>query len=1282
MSDTTSPSDEYALFSSLIKPLDLHEEFEDQQKHIRHLLFRYLNTKTVVALVGSGCSKSLGYPNWKEFAIEVLDRVPPLTSGVEKKPFERFRNYLESDTLPQYVTYRTIFGECERHCEGSMFRDEIQKIFLEKHNAASDKRGYGDDCYKPLIDLEIRRFITTNYDLELEMALMEAGKITGAQLFSKRAKTPSTTPAAKANKIATAELFGGNYDIETLKQLPKQLQSSFPSDKSFTQLYECREQLSRFSLARNEASEYMVFHCHGRIDDMSSCVITEEDYRHWYLRDDEDVKARQQAMDVLLSSNPLLLIGYSMGDPEFMQLLQFVHANRLNDPNRSPLFVLLYIPETYGITDGPEGNKILGDICVSLHARYGAYVIPIRQGRETTAQKLVELKRGWLDWWQLIQAKPLVKTFFPNREESYYHYRSKQLDKTSFIVTEGYENLERELIELIKTPPGKKRFAVLTGQAGAGKTWSTQWFAMRFSNGELGSALPLARNVYFWSSYYTNDLFTGIKRALKFFGQVTVSNPVRPEDMLAKFKTLLDTKDALLIFDGVERLLQPVDNVADGKAVNQDVTRFFNIIGDSKKAFVILTSRQWPTDILSAKDSKYERWKKRVHLRAPKCLSSDLKKRQGSVYQRITDGDCSSLCSLLEGHIYCLSLIEKMLDGEESPRLDDLVRELLRGIVSTPTDRRPERVIRVAIEKADKAFKDAQAEADARQPPQEKKQPWKGNVLLKFLERMALFMNPIEKQVLKVCLALAIKETNNVNGPNDVRTMCLGKSAAADDKYEPSDAEVESVITHLSKRSLLLEVKFNDTPDPGYTVHPLLQKYVRKRLHHSVFSSHPSMILPGYTSAFEVVDPGSHAVGLKVSQELFDELCCKAERASSDNKRVAALYCRSAFGVLRSRFCANTVSRWGNYQAYIQMVYRLYDTARLASAKLWYHAEYETKTGIINQPDLSADSSLTTLNHLQQGAINHLDHSTDPPLYIDELAWLFNELGFSAFSLGNMLDAMVIWQQGLEVNALVDGTSNGVYRFQSYFNLGVGFIHLGNLHHASTYLKKAIQIAHEMEDKMLRGRVLGYIALLEYLQGNLDDADRDFEQACRQLKGNARGLSVFLTHHGEMLLKKGDLERAQRKIDNSRSLAEGAYFPDLVAYARLAEANLLRQQKKYTEAQHEYSAALEAAKKIGLRRLEAAVLSGMSRWAYDLNDSEIARQKAFAALKVANETSLGLHQTLGLLTLGKALLIANQRGLGVAYLKSARLMAKEQGYFLREAEAETELRQIGEETNE
>ena len=749
---------------------------------------------------------------------EILKRMKPYAPD-RREEIEKQQSYINKG-LPDYVTYRTIFSKCKRICnpkaqpDSDIFLKKVQGYFLEKHNEAD--RTKKENCYGPLIDLPIRRFITTNYDLELEMALLDKGKAT------------------------CTELFGEEYD---LKKLSGEKKFRLSGSKSFTQRYDCREQLSQFSLARSEASQYMIFHCHGRIDDIESCIITEEDYIKWYLQDSEEVKASQQAVDVLFGSNPLLMVGYSMGDPEFMYQLQFIHANRVNDPNRSPLFVLLSIPrEAIGKhrEDGKE-DEVLKDICVSLYARYGAHVIPVvLKNKYSVVKKLANWKAEWEGWWKHIQAKPLVKTFTPSPTKSYFHYASLQLkEEHAFIKTKGYDDLENELIKLIDT--SSKRFAVLTGPAGAGKTWSTQWFAERHSKDLLHQHLRLKKNVYFWSSYYTNDLFTGIKRALKFFEYASPKNPVRPETMFDEFEKLLDNEEALLIFDGVERLLQPshLNNTGEGASVNYDVKRFFEIIGNSRSAFVILTSRRWPVDILPENNEDKENkdkenldnLKKQVHLHAPECSSQDLENRQ--VFKDYIKGDrnkknnCISLCSLLDGHIYCLSLIEKMLAN--STDKDELIRRLLRDIISTPSDRRTERVIRTAIDKADSKFHEKQMTRRSRRSTQ------RGNLLLKFLERVALFMNPIEEPVIKVCLKLAKKEISEANSPG--RT----KGKQANDKKDPSQREVKEVIQALAEYSLLLGVGFNDKTERGYTVHPLLQGYVRKHLHHSVFSSHPSI---------------------------------------------------------------------------------------------------------------------------------------------------------------------------------------------------------------------------------------------------------------------------------------------------------------------------------------------------------------------------------------------------------------------------------------------------------
>jgi hypothetical protein len=66
------------------------------------------------------------------------------------------------------------------------------------------------------------------------------------------------------------------------------------------------------------------------------------------------------------------------------------------------------------------------------------------------------------------------------------------------------------------------------------------------------------------------------------------------------------------------------------------------------------------------------------------------------------------------------------------------------------------------------------------------------------------------------------------------------------------------------------------------------------------------------------------------------------------------------------------------------------------------------------------------------------------------------------------------------------------------------------------------------------------------------------------------------------------------------------------------------------------------------------------------------------ALQIANEHTLGLRQTHGMIVLGKATLQAGERELGIHYLKHALRLAEKQEYRLRGNEAEATLHAWGE----
>src|SRR5687768_17139676 len=132
--------------------------------------------------------------------------------------------------------------------------EEMQRYYTEYFTETFGQRTgppAGPNPYDSLLDLPIGRFVTTNYDVEIELALIRA-----------RRGTPR------------------DYRLEST---PPEI------SRSFTQRRDFHKELTGFAVAGVPEMRDAVFHCHGRYDDPKSIVATEHDYQKWYLgRDDPE----------------------------------------------------------------------------------------------------------------------------------------------------------------------------------------------------------------------------------------------------------------------------------------------------------------------------------------------------------------------------------------------------------------------------------------------------------------------------------------------------------------------------------------------------------------------------------------------------------------------------------------------------------------------------------------------------------------------------------------------------------------------------------------------------------------------------------------------------------------------------------------------------------------------------------------------------------------------------------------------------------------------------------
>lgn len=193
--------------------------------------------------------------------------------------------------------------------------------------------------------LEIWRFLTTNYDREVERLLEHLNHARGT--LARRDDVPAMP----------APLFikeGGRY--ESRGYLGELSTSDALTDHTIGGLIALATD-SRKSGAR-------IIHLHGRADAAETIVATESDYQNVYLRDGEAGEALEAAQHVIFSGNPVIFIGSGMREQDLQRpLREFV--SRMPGSQRT-LFALMP-------ADQPPGKRLATK--VENYLRYGVRTI-------------------------------------------------------------------------------------------------------------------------------------------------------------------------------------------------------------------------------------------------------------------------------------------------------------------------------------------------------------------------------------------------------------------------------------------------------------------------------------------------------------------------------------------------------------------------------------------------------------------------------------------------------------------------------------------------------------------------------------------------------------------------------------------------------------------------------------------------------------------------------------------------------------------------------------------
>lgn len=1184
-------------------------DYEDVQVHRRQLLYRALNTRALVAFAGAGCSACLGYLPWREFAMKVVDGAKRIASVTEQQTLNRFAvtllgtRYSSAQLVYALTTSQKIFSKHKKLEEYYAF---VASFFAQPSMPKLGK----ENPYDFLLDVPIFRFITSNYDIELENAVRER------RLRSHADDTDSCESAGKM---------------------------------SFTQ--SDKDRLAIFSLAAVKDAENLVFHCHGSYQDPHSMIVTEKDYRVQYLGADDSAAEFQQTLTLLFSSNPLLFVGYGLGDDDLLRPLRMFIATEGARTRPRPVFALMPLWSS-------EDAGSQKDFYDSLYERYAINIITFSCAGsihdsaafyEGLTTELRQLRAAWLNWWQDWTKKPAIRA--PNNSQIFTHHTvgtpsgvtkedwvCRNLKKANVAIEELWARLSHANHTQDTDKNHGGTVIVFTGPGGAGKTWLATKLHRHASSAE-GRQF---QGSFFWSSYYADDSLTGIDRALAFLesqpaGKVATADPSYSSlSRHHRLRRQLKTGHYLLVFDGIERFLRESRNPGDGDPYSPDIEEFFWALTDKESLSVaVLTSRLWPTPLACNSESD-----RRNIIRIPvDSLSSD--DLFSDAFGTCPPAQLSELCSLLGGHVYALVLANAVLmktmkegGNAAAEAVQRRLGELIAALSRTPPDRRASRMIRESL-----------YSIGDKQRPQ----------ALKLLEAVSTFASPIKGVALECCF----------------RVMCPEISTAESGLVLKEIASSLTELCLLQKVEEITEVvraqpEYRGCPPdqrhgPSFIMHPMIREYFFQRFHHAG-DAVPNLTLPGFTAAAADV----HLLPKRNAEEvlaIFHGLLTEAqiqvkqfqpfaegERAAQD----ATDLCRSIFSLVRSRMGSLTVPRWTHYDRYAMCLAHLTDLARaLFPEERWRNAEW-------THPEIYQRSC--------------------GPLYADELAWLYNELGLVAYSEGNLLDALSTWDQGYSINKIIDGPVEGYYTIQSLCNLGAANIEYGYLSLAEQYLRDGLKGSKRLADRDHEGRFLGYLGLVQHLRGNLPEARGYYRRCLKRVKAsnNSRAEAIFRLHLAHLKFKENNLDGAEADIGKARALAEAGRYFDVAAFARTSLGHLLRLKTKYVASSLEYQAAIGEARRIGIRKLEADVLSELSRLALDLGDSEVARSRAMAALEIANELGLGIRKTHGLVVLGMATIKGGHRDLGIAYLHHARRLANQQEYWLRMHEAEEQLYKEGE----
>src|SRR5580658_788295 len=298
--------------------------------------------------------------------------------------------------------------------------------------------------------LNIRRFLTTNYDLEVERLVHDLG-------------FDVTQPPGLGSSVTLS--------IDPLGQVSRDL---VVRREEAAALVDFALHDSRYKID--------VAHLHGRSLKGETIVATESEYQKFYLLDDANRPLIDQSIELAFRANTLLFIGSGMGEDDILRPLRHFMSQ---DKGATPPPVIALLPNLWGMSTVIEEK-------ISLLRRYGVYTI--HWGRGWTAdpagkplpdspepyilpsiKKLIGAIKPVLDA-ALTAGGGGVAAIPPDRKQKWHEELQDANTLEGGKLIEGSSRHAR--LRALETIEGVGR---AHGEAFAPKVIETEWQALRFA---------------------------------------------------------------------------------------------------------------------------------------------------------------------------------------------------------------------------------------------------------------------------------------------------------------------------------------------------------------------------------------------------------------------------------------------------------------------------------------------------------------------------------------------------------------------------------------------------------------------------------------------------------------------------------------------------------------------------------------------------------------------------------------------------------------------------------